>query len=77
MSLEKKLATMEFVETMTSQPSKLYLLIKDFVMKNPRDSKYDHISKPEMDFDLPEVDMKPMTKARVHIGDNTCISCEG
>lgn len=72
------MATIEFVETMTSQPAKLYLLIKNFIMEHPRDSRFDHIKKPEeMDFDLPEVEMAPVSKPRIHIGDNTCVSCEG
>jgi hypothetical protein len=30
-----------------------------------------------MDFDLPNVDATPSSRPRVHIGGDTCVSCEG
>jgi hypothetical protein len=31
----------------------------------------------EFDFDLPEVEMTPSTKPRVHISSEVCESCQG
>jgi hypothetical protein len=32
----------------------------------------------EFDFDLPEIEVAPINKPRLHIsGDSTCTSCEG
>lgn len=31
----------------------------------------------EIDFDLPEIEEKKPAKPKIHIGGDTCVSCEG
>lgn len=67
MSTEKKLAILEFVEHMTDKPAKLYTLIHNFIMENPRNSLDDFFEN------------KPTPTVRIHKSPDevTCVACEG